>query len=199
MLLIFRGRLRMAVWVMLAHYCYLRPSECQAIRHDDLVAPSSAVSTCWTVVVAPSVVGRPTKTGTVDETVRMDMDDMAWLGPVLAKLKEHTAPGQSVWDFTYPMLTAELREISALLGIDIVPYQLRHSGPSWDATQQRRTLEQIQKRGRWKTFSSVCRYEKGGRSLQSFQELDVDVRGYCETAVALLSDVMLGKVAAPRL
>ena len=189
----------MAIWVLLAHYCYLRPSECQAIRHDDLVEPHAAVSTCWTLVVAPSTVGKPTKTGTVDETVRLDMDDMKWLGPVLAKLKEHTKKGECVWDFTYPMLTAELREISALLKIDIVPCQFRHSGPSWDATQQRRTLEQIQKRGRWKTFSSVCRYEKGGRFLQAFQELGGDVRSYCDSAVTLLSDVMLGKMAAPRL
>ena len=34
----------------------------------------------------------------------------------------------------------------------MVPYQLRHSGPSWDRCQTFRQLDAIQKRGGWRSL-----------------------------------------------
>jgi hypothetical protein len=50
-------------------------------------------------------------------------------------------------------------------------YQIRHGSASTDVLQKVRTLEQVQKRGRWLTPKSVRRYTNGGRVSQVFQEL----------------------------
>jgi integrase len=42
-------------------------------------------------------------------------------------------------------------------------YRLRHGGASHDAAEKVRTLEEIQKRGGWRSFSSVARYSKPAR------------------------------------
>ena len=47
----------------------------------------------------------------------------------------------------------------------VVPYSLRHSGPSWDRATWRLTLPEIQRRGRWLSERSVIRYERSARTL----------------------------------
>ena len=42
------------------------------------------------------------------------------------------------------------------------PYRLRHGGASRDFARKLRSLESIQQRGRWKSQSSLRRYQKGG-------------------------------------
>jgi integrase len=42
-------------------------------------------------------------------------------------------------------------------------YRLRHGGASHDAAEKVRSLEEIQKRGGWRSFSSVARYSKPAR------------------------------------
>ena len=59
-----------------------------------------------------------------------------------------------------------------------VPHQLRHRGPSHDRAQQLRSLESIQKRGRWKQLRSVTRYESAGRVAQEAMKLSLLMRKY---------------------
>ena len=42
-------------------------------------------------------------------------------------------------------------------------YQTRHSGSSIDRVRGFRTLQEVQRRGQWKAFSSVTRYDKSSR------------------------------------
>jgi len=79
------------------------------------------------------------------------------------------------------------------LGAVVVPYQFRHSGPSWDILQGLRSLAEVQKRGRWKAFSSVCRYEKSGRSLQGYEGLSESMRRHCQSSAVMLEEVILGR------
>lgn len=41
----------------------------------------------------------------------------------------------------------------------------RHSGPSYDAIHQLRSLPEIQQRGRWSCPGSVARYKRPGSAL----------------------------------
>ena len=63
---------------------------------------------------------------------------------------------------------SEVKKATKELGVKMVPYQVRHSGPSWDALQKTRTLAEIQKRGCWVSARSVVRYEKGGRIMADY-------------------------------
>jgi len=75
---------------------------------------------------------------------------------------------------------------------------MRHSGPSIDRARQRRTLEECRKRGRWASWRSLVRYEKGARLSHFWNRLPEQVRtklSYCEDHLA---DLMLGNRARRR-
>ena len=77
--------------------------------------------------------------------------------------------------------------------LNIGPYAWRHSGPSIDRAQNRRSLQEVQKRGRWKQMKSVNRYEKAGRLGMSVQELTSEQLAYCELAERHLGDFICGR------
>ena len=79
-----------------------------------------------------------------------------------------------------------------------VPYQMRHSGPSIDRCLSLRTIEECQKRGRWKTWKSLTRYEKAARLGAAWSALAPAEQArltQCETNVAAL---VLGSPQRPR-
>ena len=66
-----------------------------------------------------------------------------------------------------------------------------------DRAENPRTLESIQKRGRWKSAKSVRRHEKSGRVNQSWSELAPLVQAHNEHCNNLLSSVLLHGHASP--
>lgn len=65
------------------------------------------------------------KTGTLDDAVILDGADSAWLGPTYTEMKRGDQMSAAA------MSIAEKR----------VPYQLRHSGPSWERLRDERSLQ----------------------------------------------------------
>ena len=61
------------------------------------------------------------------------------------------------------------------------PYRLRHGGATTDFARKLRSLESIQQRGRWKSQSSLRRYQKGGR-LQLLRSATKGRKGRRKTA-----------------
>ena len=57
----------------------------------------------------------------------------------------------------FSRLAKGIYRISNHLGVRLVPYQLRHSGASWDILQKRRDMISVQKRGVWATDRSLFR------------------------------------------
>ena len=53
-----------------------------------------------------------------------------------------------------------------------MPHILRHAGASNDAFRKRRSLADIQKRGRWEAKKSVSRYEKHALLLKRWEQAD---------------------------
>ena len=76
-----------------------------------------------------------------------------------------------MWAFDYSAVRAEMLAVSRELGIDVTAYQAHHSGPSIDMAMQTRTLEAVQKRGRWMAASSVRRYERHARLAAEWGKL----------------------------
>ena len=190
----------MAFWVLLGFFAYLRPSEIMHLRQKDLVPPVAGVSRHWAIVVAPSEAGaRTTKVGEQDDSVMWDSPEVQFFGEQLRELRG-AASAARIWNFSYADLVHVWRKACKSLNVNsYVPYQLRHGGPSYDRVTQRRSLEAIQKRGRWKQLRSVMRYEKAGRVAQEAMRLSLPMRKHGKLAVAQLEQILSGRLAPPPL
>eukprot|EP00959_Pyramimonas_sp_CCMP1952_P148149 3099843-Pyramimonas_sp.AAC.1 len=69
-----------------------------------------------------------------------------------------------------------------------VLYMARRSGAIIDRQEGRLNLDEVAKRGRWRTLSSARRCEKRGLLQEVWNNLSVRQRQYCETAAAALAD-----------
>ncbi|CAK0810316.1 unnamed protein product [Prorocentrum cordatum] len=58
-----------------------------------------------------------------------------------------------------------------LRSLRVTPHCARHGGPSTDAALKLRLLEAIQKRGLWRSASSVRRYEKHGALMRQIAKM----------------------------
>ena len=56
-----------------------------------------------------------------------------------------------------------------------------------------RTLDEIMKRGRWRSFRSLTRYERHASVSLEFNKLDRRIRDHCVTCEAQLEAVFLGR------
>ena len=68
-------------------------------------------------------------------------------------------------------------------------YQLRHGGASHDYASGLRSLEDVRRRGRWRSWDSVRRYEKGSRIGQVLLKLPEAIRGHalcCERSLGAI-------------
>ena len=77
--------------------------------------------------------------------------------------------------------------------LGVVSYARRHSGPSIDRAQGRRSLQEVQKRGRWRQPKSVNRYEKAGRLGMSVRALASEQLVFCKHAERHLGDFICGR------
>eukprot|EP00973_Karenia_brevis_P068349 9507587-Karenia_brevis.AAC.1 len=96
-------------------------------------------------------------------------------------------------------LASQFQQAAKILNLHPPPclYQLRHSGASRDFQAGHRTLKEIKRRGRWKTDSSVRRYEKGGRITDQLQKLPVPLQNFCKTVFQKGPDIICSKVDVP--
>ena len=85
------------------------------------------------------------------------------------------------------------------LGVSFVLYQLRHSGPSSDRLQRKRDLLEIQKRGNWRIFASVVRYEKSAAIAAEYARYSVGQRLYFEDCARHLEEYVTGTRVVPDL
>lgn len=79
-----------------------------------------------------------------------------------------------------------------------VLYQLRHTGPSNDAAEGRRSLGQIKARGRWASDSSVRRYEKHSQLARQWQKLSPAAQVFAQRCLSHVGAI-LGAASAPTL
>ncbi len=87
--------------------------------------------------------------------------------------------------------------VEAVLGRQTL-YVLRHSGASVDTWLRRRTQDELQRRGRWKSSVSIRRYEKGGRLVERLHRFPAATMAFAESSMTKLGKVLQGRCAPLR-
>ncbi|CAK0883435.1 unnamed protein product [Prorocentrum cordatum] len=153
----------------------------------------------WSVTLHAAETEVLSKTAEYDEALKLDLPRQELLGPALeasvtarlgpdwrrprpAAARGAAAGGRASGAAPEPLLFAiTQREVSSALsaaakalGIEkflpgLHPYMLRHGGASHDYGSKARSLVDVQRRGRWQSWHSVRRYEKGARLSQVLQ------------------------------
>ena len=193
--LIANGFLFMAVYTILCFGAYLRPSEGLGLRGFSFVMPDNKISPFWSLLISASVLGVASKTGTMDDSVIWDCHDLLWMAPVFSQLRQRQAV--PFWPFDYPEYFKAFKDAAKSIGVSMVPYQLRHAGPSWDRIKGWRTLEEIQKRGHWAVFASMARYEKSSRIVADYHMIPVDMRLWMERVADDLEQHVCSGLSVP--
>ena len=119
----------------------------------------------WVILFFPQTGIARSKTGEADDTISLDSKRCVWMGPVFERLQRRQPQDKPLLNLIYAeyLLLFRRRELASRHG--------RRSGDSVDRAEDLRTLESMQKRGRWKSAKSARRYEKSGRVNQSWSEL----------------------------
>ncbi|CAK0814975.1 unnamed protein product [Prorocentrum cordatum] len=156
---------------------YLRPSEIVELRQGQILppAPAAKLGAHYGVVIAPSEWHEVTKTGGQDDSLLVGDVARPWLTNVLRLLHQPMAPDSlRLFDFSLAKYEREVKKSADRLGyssLGVCPHVFRHSGASNDKAHNRRTLKEVQKRGRWASSASVARYEKGALILQQLRKI----------------------------
>ena len=152
-----------------------RPGESLKLKWRQIVAPNQ-VNRRWSVLLSESspVEGQsqPSKTHELDEAVLIDHPYLLWLGAILKHLKKGKRASMPVFDFKMAHVSSVFGQALDACGyrphgVQSV-YQIRHGSASTDRLTQQRSMEELMKRGRWRSLSSLRRYEQGGRISHVF-------------------------------
>ena len=115
--------LGMATFNLLQVSSYHRPGALLKLRRLGLVRPTSRITGHWCLVTSLTDTSDTSKTGTKD-------------GSILPKMER-------VW--SYSQYLSVFHSCCQDLGVELVPYQARHSGPSIDRAMNVRTQEKVRK------------------------------------------------------
>ena len=141
-----------ALCVMLMFFCYLRPSEALRLCAADLIAPASPGAP-YALLIHPIEEGEVSKVGATDESMLLDSPDVPWLGECLwSATAAARKRGEALFPFNYAELTNMFQQAVSREGLQSVNpllYQMRHGGPSHDRFFKRRSLPEVNARGRW--------------------------------------------------
>ena len=166
--------------VVILYDGFLRPSELLGLRCCDIHVLGRRTGARYGKVattIRPSAVDDGslplprTKAGDYDDTVTFGDTASASAGrgfvaPLLMALKAAKRGTQRLLSLTLPQLDQCFADAVAALGLQrlrATPHCCRHGGASTDFSLKVRSLDEVQRRGRWKAHSSVRRYEKAGR------------------------------------
>eukprot|EP00438_Fugacium_kawagutii_P013880 Skav219719 [mRNA] locus=scaffold301:36224:37183:+ [translate_table: standard] len=176
-LLLEQGQVQAAVALALQYDTYMRPSEVLSLTFAQVLRPGpkcSARYQKWGILLAPQTVGKPTKTMELDVSILVGDISRPWLHTMLRTYCAHQLPGSRMFpDLDLSRYERYFAHAMRLLDVPLVvtPHVVRHSAASCDRFHKRRTLQQIQKRGRWATPKSVARYEKEALILHGWNQL----------------------------
>ena len=165
------GSPSLGFFVMLVFETCMRPSEALALQRFQLVPPGGidqpGTQGCWAVLIRALELGRPGKTGDFDGSVSIDLPRHRLLVPGPEETFRMRGDRGPVFLFDYVTLLKHWRRAACRrLGLEhlhLTPYCLRHGGASEDRASNSRPMLEVMKRGGWKTYSSLARYEKHAR------------------------------------
>ena len=169
------GRLDIAVAMVIQFDGYLRPSECLELTKQHVNHPHGRRYPHFSLVIAPSSLRQTTKTGKTDDSIVLgDKARNKQVNEVmrlwLLVCGDKLFPNLSLAQYeTWCKKTCNTLRYKSNC---IMPHVVRHAGASNDRYHNRRSLQEIQKRGRWAAKSSVARYEKAALLLSAWKQAD---------------------------
>jgi hypothetical protein len=211
-----RGSKEIALCLLVTFELYLRPGEPHKLRVADLIRPLSEKTgrDQYAFVLNPIEVGVPSKTGEFDDALLLDLPRHQAVGPAVHEmlLERFGAALNEPLDRlsgigALPLFSCSQLEVSlAVAQVDkelnlakalgkLHMHRVRHSSASHDYLVQARSLVDIRRRGRWKSFASVRRYEKSGRVAELLQKLPADLRNHAVSCGDLLYEVVAAKLS----
>ena len=177
--------LLVCIWLLLTWHLCARPSEALKLQWQHVIAPNK-INPKWSVVMSPSSETEgmgPSKIGVMDESVTLDVEFLQWMSPILQKLKSQGEPSAAVFGFPLAHGTKLFNQAVDELGFRRLgvqcPYQIRHGAASTEVLCRKKSLEEVMKKGRWQTLTSVRRYEQGSRLAQVFGLLSAKEQQAC--------------------
>ena len=91
------GQMAMGLYVIIAFWAYLRPSEAMTLTASSFVAPARAINDHWTLFLFPEEKGKSSKTHEYDDSIPWDSVGVQWMSQVFKVLAEiDTDP---LWEF----------------------------------------------------------------------------------------------------
>ena len=168
------NRVDVSMALLIQYDGYLRPSECLTLTRDHICEPQGRKYPRWGLIIAPSTLHQTTKTGESDDSILLgDKAHDRWVKECLRCFFE-------LWsmnffpDISLPSYESFCRQACEKLGYKcacVMPHIIRHSSASNDVYHGRRTLAEVQKRGRWAAKKSVSRYEKHAFLLAQWRQV----------------------------
>jgi integrase len=176
------GKADYALFLLLTFETYMRPSEALSLVGLQLVPPvpnERGACQFWTILIRASELDVLGKTGEFDTSVALDLPRHRLLESALRLLKANRGERERLFLFHYTDFL--LAWNSCLLGLGlaqlkVTPYSLRHGGASEDVSSRSRALLDVQKRGGWRSFQSVRRYEKHARLASMMRRIPAQLR-----------------------
>eukprot|EP00971_Amphidinium_carterae_P351976 6492371-Amphidinium_carterae.2 len=118
-----------------------------------------------------------TKAGSYDDSViygssASQRAHRGWIAKLLHQLAASVRASRPLFPLSlhaYELQFKQAQVALALQRLRLTPHCARHGGASTDYILQVRDLRSVQRHGRWKSQSSVRRYEKTGRLLRQLQ------------------------------
>jgi hypothetical protein len=191
----------MAAVTLLTLDAYLRPSEALSLHREMLIPPQAALSSAyryWSILAHPWHYGQASKTGGFDDSIVLDSSWRPAVRACAEWLFRETQPGCKIAPFSHVEWQHKVTLCGDTLNIgQLHLYTLRRSGPSEDHVRHKRSLQEIQRRGRWLSEHSVRRYEKSARLLAQMKNWPLALRRHLQWCEDNLLDVFEGRVAAP--
>jgi len=169
---------------------YFRPSEVISLNSADIVPPAPAAGRLyrhrWTVLVGNQIRRVRTKTRVVDGSIELGGSVRPYMRDIAAELARISAPNSRVFAELslndYEGLFRRAAKALNIMQLGVCPHALRHGGASHDAFSKARTLTEIRKRGQWRAFESVARYEKHGKIMRQMSLLTSAQQSECRLA-----------------
>ena len=152
----------MALWLVVCFTTYYRPSEVFSLRVGDLLRPTRRLRHHG-LQLHPFEMQVGSKARQFDDGVPLDSEIFPWLPKAMVRTLRlnQRAATDKMFDFQYKELLSLFRQACEELKVrDPSLYRLRHGGASHDAATRMRTLQEIKRRGRWASDTSLRRYEK---------------------------------------
>ena len=166
----------------------MRPGKLLSLCRDSFLPPRAG-SDQWAILLYPQHRPARSKTATSDDTILLDSPRTPWFKRLIAAVAGTTT--EKAFPLEYIEFASQVSQAAQKIGVHLVPYQARHSGASIDAANGIRSIQAIQKRGRWASKRSVLRYEKAGRLQDTWRDLSAGQKDHFRRCAESLRTVLL--------